>query len=217
MLYYTQWQFLIICVHHTVWNDTNDHGWWSAVKQEYRHYIMIFCPISDTHSVISNNSVICCSCRHPCFVFEGSWVWVLSWKLVDMEPYKLSYSHFNIPYFPCHKILPPPPKNVSKSHLYLNTRRKNCREVFMSLYYLHGVFSLVLSYEVENIVIFTSSFMSFLPLPPMLKSIISLSSQFYYQTFSLSCTKFLYCICKQDSGHKEMATSFIYWLARFVL
>jgi len=87
----------------------------------------------------------------------------------------------------------------------------------MSLYYLHGVFSLVLSYEVENIVIFTSSFMSFLPLPPMLKSIISLSSQFYYQTFSLSCTKFLYCICKQDSGHKEMATSFIYWLARFVL
>jgi len=93
---------------------------------------------------------------------------------------------------------------------YLNTRRTNCREVFMSLCYIQGVFSFVLPYGEENMVIFlfiiilmvifTSSFMSVLPLPPMLKSITSISSQFCYQTYRLSCSKFLFFICKQNSG-----------------
>jgi hypothetical protein len=99
-------------------------------------------------------------------------------------------------------IEPPPPPNQKppKVTLYLNTRRTNCREVFMSLYYLQGVFSFVLSYEVEHMVIFTSSFISVLPLPPVLKSVTSLSSQFFCQTYSLSCTKFLFYVCKQNSG-----------------
>jgi hypothetical protein len=94
MLYYSQWQHFISCVGPTVWNDRNDHGWWTGVQQEYCHFIMIFSSFSYTHSIISSNSVIWCNDRHPCFVFEESWVWVLAWKLVEMAPYKLSYYHF---------------------------------------------------------------------------------------------------------------------------